>query len=104
LLLKNKVLKKFAIPCPMCKNPLIALSENRFILKCNDCDMTLALGEIIEQGEMNFCAFANKCVIYDPFTKKRRTRIFCREYGGFNPINFCKLSCEYRIPRKILHF
>jgi hypothetical protein len=42
--------------------------------------MTLALGEIIEQGEMNFCVFANKCVIYDPFTKKRRARIFCREY------------------------
>ena len=87
--------------CPMCKRPLIALSKNRFILKCNYCQITFAVGEIINQDKMNFCVFANKCVIFDPFTKKRRTRIFCIEYKGFKSIDFCKRSCEYRTPYKL---
>ena len=82
----------------MCGKSLIELSENRFILKCNDCSMTLAVGEIIEQKEMNFCIFANGCTIYNPFTKKHRTRIFCKAYKGIKAVNFCKLSCEYRTP------
>ena len=90
--------KRKIILCPMCKKPLRVLSENRFILKCNQCSITFAVGEIIEQDKMNFCVFANKCVIYDPFTNKRRTRIFCKEYKDFNSIDFCKRSCEYRTP------
>jgi hypothetical protein len=76
----------------------MVLSENRCILKCNDCNMTLALGEIIEQVQMNFCVFANRCKIYNPFTKKLRTRIFCREYKEIKAVNFCRLLCEYRTP------
>jgi hypothetical protein len=100
--LKNKVSEKFEILCPMCGKALLALSENRFILKCDHCSITFAVGEIVEQTKMRFCVFANKCIIYDPFTKKRRTRIFCKEYKCFNSINFCKLSCEYRTPRQII--
>lgn len=96
LRLKNKVLEKSDIPCPMCGKSLVALSRNRVILRCNHCSMTLALGEIIGQHKTMFCIFANKCEIYNPFTKKCRTRIFCRKYKGMKPIEFCKLSCEYR--------
>lgn len=100
MMLKKNALEKLDIPCPMCDKALLVLSEDRFILKCNHCSITFAVGEIIEQDKMNFCVFANRCVIFDPFTKNRRTRIFCREYKCFNSINFCKLSCEYRTPQK----
>lgn len=96
--MKKMVLEKSDISCPMCEKPLLVLSENRFILKCSECSIIFAVGEILKQDEMNFCIFANKCVIYDPFTKKRRIRIFCKEYKGFNSIGFCKRSCEYRTP------
>lgn|GEM_PF-6954583 len=53
-MLKNKVSEKFEIPCPMCKKALLALSENRFILRCNHCSITFAVDEIIEQAKMSF--------------------------------------------------
>lgn len=87
--------------CPMCEKPLEALSDNQFILKCDSCNITFAVGEIIEQNERKFCVFATQCVIHDPFTEKRRTRIFCKKYKEFNSIVFCKMSCEYRTPKVV---
>ena len=92
----SKSLKQENIPCPMCKKNLRALSKNNFILKCDWCNIIFAVGEIVEQDKTNFCVFANKCVIHDPFTKKDRTRIFCVDYKEFNAIDFCKRTCEYR--------
>ena len=68
----------------MCSNPLIVVSTNHFILKCNYWGITFAVGEIIEQEKNDFWVFANERTISDHLTKKTEDEFSAENIGGLN--------------------